>query len=441
MNLNKFFKVASEKGLSDVELRTNKSTSLSIAIFKGAIDNFTQSSSSKILARGIYKGKGGFCSTEKDDSSSYDYLVNGIINNSSLVESDEEVIIFEGSPKYTKWKGQYNKEIADIDVQEVLKILFSLEKKILAKDSLVSDVQLSFEYSASNGVLANSKGLKLKEDSNYYYFMGSVVMKDGEEIKSNYKVKIESQPLTSFDEDAFVEELVLKCKEKFHGVSIPSKTYKAVLSQEAVGSLLSALISNLSSEETQKHSSVYEGKVGEQVLSPRLTVLESPLVKNVFYSSFDDDGVAKTNKKLIEKGVLKTLLYNIANAKKDGVSSTGNARLKGAKTGIGFSNLVVKPGSASLEDLFAKIGDGVYVTELSGLHAGLNPKSGDFSLQAEGFLVKDGKKDSALTLITCSGNLFKMFNDIIAVGNDSKLLLSSTTTPSIAFKHLNISAE
>ena len=441
MNSNKFFAVASSKGLSDAELRISKSTSLSLSIFKGEIDNFTQATSSKILARGIYKGKGGFCSTEKDDKSSYDYLVDGIINTSSLVESDEEVIIFEGSPKYTKWKGQYNKEIETIGVPDALKILLSLEKKIMAKDSLCSDVQLSFEYKSSSEVIANSKGLKLKQNSNYYYFFAQLVMKNGEEIKSNYKVKIESSPLSAFDEDSFVEELVRKCKDKFHGVSIPAGSYKAVLAPEAVGSLLSALVSNLSSEETQKHSSIYEGKVGEKILSSALTISESPLAKNVFFSSFDDDGVAKTNKKLIEKGVLKTLLYNIANAKKDGVESTGNAALKGAKTGIGFSNLVIKPGSLDQDGLFAKIGDGVYVTELSGLHAGLNPKSGDFSLQAEGFLVKDGKKDSALTLITCGGNLFSLFNDVIAVGKDSQLLLSSFNVPSIAFKNLKISAE
>ena len=75
------------------------------------------------------------------------------------------------------------------------------------------------------------------------------------------------------------------------------------------------------------------------------------------------------------------------------------------------------------------------------MHAGLDPRSGDFSLQAEGFHIKNGKKDKPLTLITASGNLFKVFNDVIAVGNNSKLLLSSDTVPSIAIKGLKISAE
>ena len=127
--------------------------------------------------------------------------------------------------------------------------------------------------------------------------------------------------------------------------------------------------------------------------------------------------------------------------KSDGVQSTGNASRSGSKMSISYSNIVVKPGKLSKEGLFNKIKNGIYVTEINGLHAGLNPTSGDFSLQAEGFHIVDGKKDKPITLFTLSGNLFDLFNNIIAVGNDSELLLSSFTVPSIAFKNLKVSAE
>ena len=87
-----------------------------------------------------------------------------------------------------------------------------------------------------------------------------------------------------------------------------------------------------------------------------------------------------------------------------------------------------------------KIKNGVYITDISGLHAGLNADSGNFSLQSEGYLIKDGKKDSPLTLITIAGNLFNLFNDVIALGNDSKLTLSSNTVPSIAVKNIAVNS-
>ena len=201
------------------------------------------------------------------------------------------------------------------------------------------------------------------------------------------------------------------------------------------------MLSNVSSESIQKHSSLFEGKLNTQVASKKLTVYEKPLAKNFFFSAFDGEGVATQNKTVIENGVLKTYFYNLNNAKKDGVQSTGNGSKSGNKVGIKFSNIFVKPGRTSFEGLVEKVHDGVFITDITGLHAGLNATSGDFSLQAEGFHIKDGKIDKPLTLITVSGNLFKLFNDIIAVGNDAKLLVSATTTPSIAFKNLKISAE
>ena len=166
-----------------------------------------------------------------------------------------------------------------------------------------------------------------------------------------------------------------------------------------------------------------------------------PYLRNFFYSYFDDEGFPTQDKVIFDKGVLKTFFYNLVTAKKDGVESTGNASRSGNKVGISFSNIVVKPGRSPLEQLFKNIKNGVYVTDITGLHAGLDSTSGDFSLQAEGFHVKDGKKDTPLTLFTVSGNLFELFNNIIAIGNDSKLMLSSITTPSIAFKNLKISAD
>ena len=108
--------------------------------------------------------------------------------------------------------------------------------------------------------------------------------------------------------------------------------------------------------------------------------------------------------------------------------------------GISFSNIVLKPGKLSQEELFTKIKNGVYITDINGLHAGLNPESGDFSLQSEGYHVVDGKKAGPLTLITIAGNLFKVFNDVIAVGNDHKLTLSSNDVPSLAVKNIAVNS-
>ena len=94
----------------------------------------------------------------------------------------------------------------------------------------------------------------------------------------------------------------------------------------------------------------------------------------------------------------------------------------------------------SEEELIAKVKDGVYISSISGLHAGLNAQSGDFSLEAEGFLIENGKKTKPLTLITVGGNLVSVFQNVIGVANNSELQTSSVYAPSMAIKGLKVSA-
>lgn len=439
MNINKFFESCKAAGIETSEASISKSSSLSISLFHGEVDGYSNSSTSKILTRGIYKGKFGTCSTEKDDRTTIPYLVEGIKETASLVENEDESIIFKGSEKYHK-KFIYNKALDEWKTEDILKTLHALEDKCKNANPLVSEVQVSFTKQNFESLLTNSYGLKLKSKGNFYYFYASVLMKDKDEIKDMGDIFLSTDP-NEFDIDKFVNNIVEKCLAKFHGTTIAPGTYKGVLNQDCVASLLEFLVSSLSSEEIQKHSSSLEGKLNQKVFSNKLTVYEKPLTKGPFFSYFDDEGVATYNKELIKNGVIKTYLYNLTTAKKDNTTSTGNASRQGSKIGISFSNLYLKPGKLNEDELFEKIENGVYITDITGLHAGMNEQSGDFSLQAQGFHVENGKLAEPLTLITVGGNLFKLFDSVVAVGNNEKLILSSSVTPSVAFNGLKISAE
>jgi PmbA protein len=208
-----------------------------------------------------------------------------------------------------------------------------------------------------------------------------------------------------------------------------------------VADLLEAYLENASAEEVQKKTSLMLGKLQQPVASKKVTVMEMPLTKNQFFTYFDDEGVATYNKTVIKKGVLQTYFYNLTTAKKDGVTTTGNGYRGGGKVGVGFNNIVLKPGKKSLQQLFGQVKEGVYITELMGVHAGLNPQSGNFSLQANGFMIEKGQKATPLTLITVAGNLVDVFMNVKEVANDNELLLSSYNVPSVFIKSLTVSGK
>ncbi|HOC80263.1 MAG TPA: metallopeptidase TldD-related protein, partial [Bacilli bacterium] len=182
-------------------------------------------------------------------------------------------------------------------------------------------------------------------------------------------------------------------------------------------------------------------KLNQQVASKKITILEQPLLKNCFFRYFDDEGVATQNKKIVEKGVLKTYLHNLETAQREGTTTTGNGYRGGSKIGVGFVNPSIKPGRKSEADLLAKIKTGVYISSVTGLHAGLNPQSGNFSLQAEGFMIRDGKLAEPLSLITVAGNLLDLFMNVREVANNAELQLSGISAPSLLIKSLAVSGK
>ena len=154
---------------------------------------------------------------------------------------------------------------------------------------------------------------------------------------------------------------------------------------------------------------------------------------------FDSEGVLTYPKSLIENGIFKTALYNLKTANKAGIKSTGN----GFK-GIGYANLIVEPGNTSFDGLCEKVGNGLYITDLSGLHAGVNPISGDFSLLCEGYLIKDGKVGGAVEQITVSDNFYDVLKKIDCIGNDVIAEpdgAGELFAPSLLIKNISIAGE
>ena len=105
---------------------------------------------------------------------------------------------------------------------------------------------------------------------------------------------------------------------------------------------------------------------------------------------------------------------------------------------MGPSNLIWKPGTRDRSALLATMGDGILVTDLTGLHAGANAISGDFSLQAEGFKVEKGQITGALHGFTVAGNFYRMLQDVVEAASDLDFQSGSIATPSVWIRSLAI---
>jgi len=436
-----YFALAKEKGLEALELYLYKKYSLSFSLFHGEVDSYALEDARGLAARGIHNGKIGYATTEKVDKEATAFVIGKVIDNAKAVDKDDPAIIFPGSPKYRR-ANVYNPAIRSLAVEAKLANLYQIERKLKEADPRIAEVEtVSYSETDDEVALMNSYGLELKNKSNYFYYYASVMVRDGEQTRTAYKIHLSRDP-DDFKIDEFVKKIVEEAIGKIGAASIPSKKYPTILTPKVAASLLSAYLDGASAEEVQKKSSLLAGKLHQLVASKKLTVLEAPLTRNCFFRYFDDEGVATSNKTIINKGMLETYFYNLLTAHKDNVTTTGNGyRNGGGKIGIDFVNVFVKPGRKSQEQLIAKLKEGLLITEVQGLHAGLNPQSGNFSLQASGFLIEAGKISRPVNLITVAGNLKDLFLEVKEVGNDSELQLSSFNVPSFLVKNLTISGQ
>ena len=441
MKYDKFFDLAKAAGIEECEISVTSSYSLSFSLFHGEIDSYETNSSSFFMARGIYKGKMGAVTSDVYTKDSPKLFVDAIIKNASVIESDEPVFIFKGSEKYKK-VNTFNRDLEKISVDEKLKKLYQLEDLIRKADKRITEVQtVGYQEASSSSTIMNSHGLKLSQKNNDYAYYGGAVAKDGDQVKTGFDIFL-SNDFSKVDIEKLAKSIVEETVSQLGGEACDSATYKAVLAPEVISAFMGAYIGSAIAEDVQKNSSLFVGKLHEKVASNKVTIECRPVERTLFARWFDDEGVATKNFPIIKNGTLETYLYNLTTAAKDGVESTGNGAVGGGSkvyTSPWFT--VMKPGKKTQEELFKEVDNGVYITEVSGLHSGLNPRSGNFSLQSTGFMIENGKLTHPLDIITVNGNLVDLFKSINAVGSDSKEFLSARRCPSVMVKKLNVSGK
>ena len=247
---------------------------------------------------------------------------------------------------------------------------------------------------------------------------------------------------SELDPDAVAAKAAEEAVSHLHGESVPSGTYRVALDRDAMGDLLSTFCGVFSAENVQQKLSLLGGKEGTVIASPAVTLVDDPLLPGGLATCpFDAEGTAAYTKDVIREGILTTLLHDRKTARKQGVRSTGNAS-RGGYSGpvhVGPSNLFLKPGSLSPEQLLKDLGDGLLITEVTGLHAGANPISGDFSLLSKGFLLKDGVRVKPVEQITIAGNFYTLLKSIRAVANDLRFDTSSIACPTVDAGEMTVS--
>ena len=186
-----------------------------------------------------------------------------------------------------------------------------------------------------------------------------------------------------------------------------------------MSSLLSVFHSMFTGLAAMRKISPFIGKLDQKIMSDKITIIDNPLLEEAINKQpFDDEGVACFKKNVVEKGVFKTFLHNLKTAKLFNTTSTGNGFSGPRGSSTSGCNFYIEKGNKSKEELISSLEKGLLITGLDGLHAGVNPISGDFSVKADGFLIENGKITKPVRGCTLVGSGSEVLMNIDMIANN-----------------------
>lgn len=434
---------AKAAGLADYELYYESGEDTEVGVFQHEISQFSSAVSGGVCFRCLVNGKMGYASTEDMDPAKAAALVARAMDNAKVLEAEEPVFLCEGGKTYEKL------DFTPYELpstEEMISTALKAQEKLYAADPRVVDgcetevLRQKFRYA-----ICNSKGLDLSYENTLSGLVSAAVVSDGKEMDNDYEIKLGK--LDTIDVEAVAQKAAEKAVGKLGGDVAPTAVCPVIFAPEAMSSLLAAFSPVFSAENAQKGLSRLGDKEGTVIASSAVTLVDDPFhPQSPIPINFDGEGCPTHTKKVIEKGKLNTLLYNLKTAAVAGKETTGNGSKSGYASAVGIRpfTFYVAPGEMTEEELLKKAGKGVYINSLGGLHAGANAVTGDFSLQSAGFLIEDGRKTTPVKSFTVAGNFYDFLKKITDVACELEVKSTGRTafaSPSVLVSELSIAGK
>ena len=334
---------------------------------------------------------------------------------------ENDVRILSKEPK--RGKGVKH-DVREVSLDDKVGLVKRADQVARSVDSRIKQVKVVYRDSLRRIATANTNGEIVYDERIATLFLVQIVAAQNEVIQTGYEPRGACKGFELFQENPPEQIAEIACRRALmmlEARKAPGGKMSVVLSSDAGGTMIHEAIGHgLEADFAQTGLSVYSGRVGEQVASPLVSVIDDPTLPHRRGSyCFDDEGVIGQRTTLVEKGVLKGYLYDCLTAMKDGTSSTGNGRRESYRSRPlpRMSNTFIVPGNMEPAAVLRDTKKGLYVKKMGG--GQVNTVNGDFVFEVtEGYLIESGKVGEPVRGATLAGNGPDVLNAIDMVGSD-----------------------
>jgi PmbA protein len=425
--------IAKQKGASDAEVEVSAAVGQSVTVRRGEVET-VEYNRDKGLGITVYFGqRRGNASTSDLSAEAVERTVEAACAIARHTAADDAA----GLPDAARL---FRGETSDLDlfhpwgltVEQSIELARRCEAAALAVDRRISNSEgATVSAYDSDFVLANTRGFCNGFPSSKASVSCAVVAEDKGGMQRDYWYTTQRDPARLEDIEQVGRIAGERTVRRLGGRRIATMEAPVIFEANVAGSLVSHFVSAASGSSLYRRSSFLLDRLGTEVFSPAVEILEDPHQRGEMASAwFDAEGVATAPRPVVRNGVLEGWFLSTYSARKLGLETSGNAG--------GNHNLVVRPGELDLDGLVRRMGRGFLVTELMG--QGVNPVTGDYSRGASGFWVEGGEIRHPVEEVTIAGNLLDMYRAISAVGRDV-LVRGSKQSGSILVERMTIAGE
>jgi PmbA protein len=412
---------ALSSGASDADAWAEESTSRRVRVYAGEVESLSDAGGRGIGVRAFAGQRAGYAYGTDLSEDGVAEVARAAREAAELADEDE----YEGLPDEagtTDVDGLASPGFDGWSTGRVVELALEVDRAARAREGVTQVENSVYSDSKGSGALANSRGFAASYSATQAWAYSSAFAGEGPDLMTGLGVGLGRDP-AALDAEAIGAEAAERALALVGARQPESRRCPVVLDAFVSASFIGFIGSMLSADAVQRGRSLFAGREGDEVADPVLRLADDGTdPEGPASAPFDGEGTPTGRTGLIEDGRLLGFLYDCRTARKDGRSTTGNASRASYRTapGVGTRNLVIDPGALDLAGLMREAGEGLYVTDVAGLHSGVNPVSGTFSVGASGRLIEGGEPGRPVREITIASDLVSMLKAVRAVGSEAR---------------------
>ena len=390
-----------------------------VRVDRGQVEQLSQAGSKGLGVRIIDGGRVGYAYTSDLTSGSIEETWQAALALARVATPDEHRALPDPQPIPDEDLEIWDPDLPGVSTEAKIAFARRVEKAALAYDPRVAMTnRCTYQDVIAHVYLANSRGFAGAYDRTVVvsYVIGIGRDENGQTMAFGLGA---SNFFRDLDAEAIGREAGQRAVQILGGQPVETQTATVVFDAMAAGEILGYLSMALTAEAMQRGRSFLIGKMGQEVGSDKVSLLDNGRLKRGLASApFDGEGVPTSATRLIDEGVLQNVVYDTYTARKDGVVSTGNAQRDSHRSlpSLGPSNFYLQPGNLSRDEIIAGVDRGLYVTRIMQT-GGIDPISGDCSMGASGLWIENGQLARPVSGITVATTLSDLLRSIVAVGD------------------------